>query len=310
MKKRILALLLVLTCVIGILPSATAINSSCETYLEEIDGGMAYIQKSSSKIVAIATNNDKHIISISILYRNNASNVYQWIINDYPYSKFNTNDPSFWNDVIKYAEEKLSQASVVTFSIEEAGRIAPRTVGSSAGADLTADMVAHLGKEYSDKYIQVRRMDDGRNYKLYETMEFDIQKVNTLSWKSGVTLTSVIVNVLSLIAGSTTVGTICSVLGLASTVAEQVLPAGKMNKYGCMALYTRYVTVENNPGQQATATKIISYEGYEDASDNSTGRAHIISDTKLVYYSGNQTEQYYLSGIFEEAYRHYNKLWD
>ena len=51
--------------------------------------------------------------------------------------------------------------------------------------------------------------------------------------------------------------------------------------------------------------KFIYYKGSEDASLNSTGRADIYVDSKEEVYDGNQSEEYFTSGIYDSAYEQY-----
>lgn len=282
-------------------------NSPQDTYWEELVDGDVFVQQTDRKLVAIITSDAEHIVTISIKYVSQPNLVYQWIINDYPVAEFRPDDLSFWNDIIEYAEGKMGAASLVEFSIEEISENDPM-VFSSAGADLAADLEGITGKEYADKYTyQLKRMD-GHDYRLYETMEFNIRQLSTLSWKSGTSIASVLVSIIGVVATGANVALLCSILGIASSVASTVLPAGKVNKYECMVQYIRYVTVDYGSRQYGHAYKIRNFEGYENADTNSTERAYVIPDTELLYYSGSQTEEYFNSGIFDEAYNAYNNI--
>lgn len=311
MKKRIFSLLLAITCLLGVMPvSAYAANDGSETYLDETADGNIFVQKNQDKIVTIATTDVEHIVSISILYSKDIRSkesciVYQWVLNDYP-DPFSPNIPSFWEDVIEYAEARKSEASLIAFALEETEPDEPMAL-SSAGADLASDLQSIVGREYSNKYIEMRRMG-GHDYRLYETLEYNIRKVHTLSWRDGATAVSIVTSTLGLVATNGTVTLICGVLGILSTASQDYLPAGKMNQYECMALYTRYVTVDYGTRQYGHAYKIRNFEGYEEASNNSTGRAHIIPDTELLYYDSNQSAEYFYGGIFDEAYNAYNNI--
>lgn len=284
-----------------------SVNSNQNIHLDEIENGYVFTQKSDDKSVAIITSNTENIIAISIMYTPNSNIIYQWILNDYPVNNFDQNNLSSWHNIISYAEKNLNKASKVEISVDEIDENTPMPF-SSAGADLAKDLVDIVGSEYSDKFTRIKRMD-GNDYRLYETKEFTIRKDRTLSWKSGVTVASILVSIVSVTATAGNVALISSVLGLIGSVASTVLPAGKINRYSCMVLYTRYITVDYGTTQYGHAYKIRNFEGYEDADLNSTGRAHVIPDTEILFYDPNQSEEYFNNGIFDEVYKTYNKLW-
>ena len=78
--------------------------------------------------------------------------------------------------------------------------------------------------------------------------------------------------------------------------------------YNYIAIYTRYITVDYGTVQYGHAYKIRNFDGYEEAALNSTGRAHVIPDTEILYYDANQSEEYFNNGIFNEAYNAYNNI--
>lgn len=311
MKKRILSLFLAITCLLAVVPiSALAANVNPVIYLDEIADGNIFVQKTQEKIVTIGTNDVEHIVSISILYSKDiypkeSCIVYQWVFSDYP-EPFSPNDTSFWEDVIEYAETRKNDASLIPFTLDEAEPNGQMT-RSSAIADLAADLQNRVGREYSGKYIEMRRMG-GHDYRLYETLEYNIHEIDTLVWKKAATLLSIITSTLGLKGTDSTLDVISYVLGLASAVPNQIISPGKVNEYECMALYTRYVTVDYGTRQYGHAYKVRSFKGYENAEDNNTERAYIVPDSEMLYYDLNQSAEYFYGGIFDEAYNEYNNI--
>ena len=73
-------------------------------FIMDIDNGKLFSAESDDKIVAILTNDDLHLIDISISYSPARDEVYHWAISDYPDDEFSYND-SFWTAIITYAEK-------------------------------------------------------------------------------------------------------------------------------------------------------------------------------------------------------------
>ena len=309
--KRFLSLFLALAMSLSLTTSSFAAggvgNNSVETYMEEIADGHLFIQRTDDKLVAIATNDIKHIVNIAIKDTSKSDAVYQWLINDYPVAAFCPDDPSFWNDIIVYAEGKMDEASLAEFSFEEVDENEPMVI-SSAGADLAEDLNSIVGAEYSDRFTGSVRVIEGHVYRLYETMEYYISKVNTFSWGTGITVAAWIVGFLGVAATTITVSRLCGILGLASLAIDGLMPVGKMNKYQCAVTYTRYVTVDSGSRRYGPAFKFRYFDGYEDANFNSRGRAHVIPDSEILRYDMNQSEEFFNSGIFNEAYKAYNNI--
>lgn len=283
------------------------INSPQNICIDEIEDGYVFTEKANDKSVAIITSNLENIIAISIIYISNPNIVHQWIISDYPMDNFSQNSFAAWENIISCAENNLNEASLVEISIDEIDENTPSPLNST-GADLAKDLRGIVGYEYSNRYTNRSRIMDGHTYRLYETMEFSFTKGFTLSWKNGFTIASVLVSIISVAATSANVSLLCGILGIATSIASTVLPAGKVNKYSCMVLYTRYVTVDYGSKQYGHAYKFRIFDGYEDADLNSTGRAHVFPNTKDPMYDANQSEEYFNNGIFNEAYNAYNNI--
>ncbi len=97
---------------------------------------------------------------------------------------------------------------------------------------------------------------------------------------------------------------ICNILGIVFEGIDQVMKdAGAAYEYRCLAYYTRYVTVDSGSIQYSEANKSVVYKGNENASLDSTERAHIIAESKTVEYY--PYEDYYNNGIFDAAYEAY-----
>lgn len=280
-------------------------NSLPNTYTEKLEDGDIFIQQSDWQTVVILTSDKDHIINIAIKYFDTPDMVYQWVFDNYPISSFFPDDFSFWTNVIEYAEGKKDEASVVSFTESDVNQPITR---SSAGADLQAGMISDLGQPYTGRF-KTSKIIEGHTYRIYETMEFIIRQVKVLTWNDAITVAGFIAGFIGLGPTTKLVSNICTIFGLATTAATAVIPAGKMNKYSCMAQYTRYVTIDNSERDYSYAYKFVSYDGGENASDNDVGRAQILFDTKDTYYG--MTEEFYndYDLLFDDAYRTYNNIW-
>lgn len=69
-------------------------------FIMDIDNGKLFSAESDDKIVAILTNDDLHLIDISISYP----------VDEFSYSN------SFWNSVIAYAENHFEDSDLVLFT--------------------------------------------------------------------------------------------------------------------------------------------------------------------------------------------------
>lgn len=86
-----------------------------EPFVMDIDNGKLFSAASEDKTVAILTNDDLHLIDISISYDPACDEVYHWAISDYPVDEFSYSD-SFWNSVIAYAENHFEDSDLVLFT--------------------------------------------------------------------------------------------------------------------------------------------------------------------------------------------------
>ena len=108
---------------------------------------------------------------------------------------------------------------MVEISIDEIDENTPSPL-SSAGADLAKDLRGIVGNEYSNKYTNRSKIMDGHTYRLYETMEFSISKCNTLSWKSGTTIASILAGIISVAPIPANVATFCGIMSIVGSVAS------------------------------------------------------------------------------------------
>ena len=311
--RKSIAALLAMTMLVAMMLAVSASDSSGgfpntpqDVYVEAVEGGNLFAQNTDDcDTIGIVTNDAEHTISISIVYSGQSNVVYQWSIKDYPVREFSPDDLDFWNDIILYAEDKMDQAERfdVPFTVTTEDDPMP---SSSANADLMEDLEDIVGIPYDNKYTYQSRRMDGHDYKLYESMSFNIKFIGSSTIAEGLSVTSYLASVLSIVATAPNVALVAGVLGLALALGSDLMPAGKTNKYSCMVLYHRYVTVDGGSYHYADAYKIRSFSGLEDANPNSRGRAHVFPDTEELYYDLNQSAEFFNSGIFDAAYREYN----
>lgn len=304
--KKFISLLLTVCMLVSM--SSTAVDadtsttaSAPTTSVSSIDGGHMYIAIRSDANIAILTNDEDHLIDISISYLSLPNTVYQWTITDYPESTFSTAD-SFWSDVIAYAENRMANANIVTFtevSYDEPIEL-PQT-RSSAGADLLEDLESFLetGEYFGDEVYSTTYQ--GQDFRILESMDFRILTNGSKSWSTTISVSSLIVSVLGLAATSTLVGTICSVFGVTLSAAS-LIPPGKINKYICRAMNYRYVSINGSEYAYSMADKFIDYNGYENADNNSSERAYADSGSKSISYVPSATYFYSYTEQIHDAY--------
>lgn len=89
-------------------------NKHFSVILATVTGGIAALFTFYTAL-AILTNDDLHLIDISISYDPACDEVYHWAISDYPVDEFSYSD-SFWNSVIAYAENHFEDSDLVLFT--------------------------------------------------------------------------------------------------------------------------------------------------------------------------------------------------
>lgn len=278
----------------------TAPNNLSNIYVEDIENGTAYLAQTEDITVTILTDTQEDSISISLSYTSAPDIVYQWVFDNYSLPLSTANEPSFISSVIDYAENRKDAAEIIHFTYEEAEEALTRR--SSANADLIEDLIDLLGEdEYGETLIE-QKFVDGNRLSLYESLQFNIEELNTLSWDDAITVASFITGIVGIATTGGTVSLVCGIFGIGSSVATALIPEGSATRYGCTALYSRTAAV--NGDEKAWAYKVISYDGYEDNDRNSRGRAHILPDTGFSYYDP-KNEYLFEEGLLDEAYDRY-----
>ena len=115
--NRLLSFVLSCAMVMILCIPAFAINllTDEQPFVMDIDNGKLFSAASEDKTVAILTNDDLHLIDISISYDPACDEVYHWAIRDYPADEFSYSD-SFWISVIAYAENHFEDSELVLFT--------------------------------------------------------------------------------------------------------------------------------------------------------------------------------------------------
>lgn len=309
--KRFISIILSIAIILSI--SATAFAAETETTaantaVVDIDGGSLYTSEESDKKVAILTNDEKHLLDISICYPSAPNTVYQWTITDYPISTFTPSNTQFWSDVINYAEDQMSAANIVYFTevtYEEPVEL-PQT-RSSAGADLLEELEELIGTgEYFDDVIHSTTYQ-GQRYRILESMDFRILTDGSKSWATTISVSSLIVSVLGLVASTTLVGAICGAFGVALSAASLLSP-GTINKYICLADIYRYVSINGSAYPYNMTDKFFEYRAYENASNDSTERARIDTGSEDEYYTEGENYFYSLDSQILDAYEVFSRI--
>lgn len=273
--------------------SATAFASEAKTAptnsaVVDISGGSLYTSEENDKKVAILTNNENHLLDVSICYLSMPNTVYQWTITDYPIPTFTPSNSQFWYDIISYVENQMSTANIVHFTeVTYEKPIELSQTRSSAGADLLSQLEELIGvSEYSDDVIHSITYQ-GQRYRILESMDFRILTDGSKSWTTTIQVSSLIASVLGLVASSTLITAICGAFGVAAS-AYSMLPAGTINKYLCVADVCRHVSINGSAYPYNMTDKYFEYKGYENANNNSHERAYIDDGSLNEYYTDDE----------------------
>lgn len=230
-------------------------------FIMDIDNGKLFSAESDDKIVAILTNDDLHLIDISISYSPARDEVYHWAISDYPDDEFSYND-SFWTAIITYAENHLEDSNLVLFTTTVYD--APDSsidMCASANGDLRDQLVNLLGTDIYPSKERHRESYQGVTFTVYEQLTFDIRSVQNVSWSTSITVASLIVGYLGKVVKEPLVVTICSVFGVVLDAASY-LPAGKsLNRYSCAGLYSHYTQASGSSKVYNRTYRYVYYEG-------------------------------------------------
>ena len=273
--------------------SATAYATEADTaYITsavvDISGGNLYTSEENDKRVAILTNDENHLLDVSICYLSAPNTVYQWTITDYPISTFTPSNPQFWYNIVDYVEDQMSDANIVYFTevtYEEPIEL-PQT-RSSAGSDLLDELEELMGLgEYSDTVVHSITYQ-GQRYRILEYMDFRILTDGSKSWANAIQVSSLIVTVLGLVASSTLITAICCAFGVVAS-ASSLLPAGTINKYLCVADVCRWVSINGSAYPYNITDKYFEYKGYENASNDSREKAYIDDGSLSEYFTDDE----------------------
>lgn len=272
-------------------------------FIMDIDNGKLFSAESDDKIVAILTNDDLHLIDISISYSPARDEVYHWAISDYPDDEFSYND-SFWTAIITYAENHLEDSNLVLFTTTVYD--APDSsidMCASANRDLRDQLVNLLGTDIYPSKERHRESYQGVTFTVYEQLTFDIRSVQNVSWSTPITVASLIVGYLGKVVKEPLVVTICSVFGVVLDAASY-LPAGKsLNRYRCAGLYSHYTQASGSSKVYNRTYRYVYYEGYEEV--DGYLRAQIDSSSKTVEFDKGQSYYYDYPLQVQDAYQSY-----
>lgn len=258
------------------------INSSI-TNVDEIDNGHIFVLNSGVKKVVILTKDDDQLITISIKYSNKPNTVYEWIFTDYPVTNFSPNNNMFWNDIIIYAEDRMSDAKVIKF---KSHRASSNSIGGSSGRDLRSNLKELIKTDEYDGILKHTSIIDGNVFQIYESMDF------RLSIKGN--------QVLNNIKHLTT--------AIFSIFNETYQQKKHMIRYNCLASNYRYIRVNGSGYVYNITDKFIHYTGYEDKDLNSCERAYIDKNSGEIEYSHSEAYFNSYSSQIKDAYNMFKKV--
>ena len=315
LAKKIFSIILVVTLLLSSSYSANAASIASKendttimNYIEEIEDGKMYIEHCTNKNIVILTNEKEHLIDISIKYSEEPNKVYAWSITTDSLESSASQNVSFWNDVIEYAENHIDIADIVYFenvTYKEPIEINPHS-RLSAVADMYEDLANLIGDdEYTDA-LRYTKYTGSDVYRIKESLTFRYSLTGYQKWSKSISIASLITSILGESVTDARVKTLCTVFNIAVAAAGALVPAGKINKYICKADYSRYVTVNGSKYVYNITDKFIEYTGYENATG--AGRASLDTQTKDTYYS--HSSSYFSSYIdqYEDAYEMYKKI--
>lgn len=274
----------------------------------DISGGNLYTSEEGGKRVAILTNDENHLLDVSICYLSAPNTVYQWTITDYPISTFTPSNPQFWYNIVDYVEDQMSDANIVYFTevtYEEPIEL-PQT-RSSAGSALLNQLEELMGLgEYSDTVVH-NITYQGQRYRILEYMDFRILNDGSKSWSNTIQVSSLIVSVLGIVYSLSVLSAICSAFGVAINAYSE-LSAGTINKYICLADVCRWVSINGSTYPYNITDKYFEYRAYEDADLNSRRGAYIDTGSKAEYYTDDEAYFYSNDSQIMDAYVAFSRI--
>lgn len=311
--KKVVALILCFVMVFSASSVAFAVEPVDQEHNEvlmDIQGGKLYAVADGLKTVAILTNDEEHLLDVSITYSDQPKTSYQWVLTDYP-ETFDYTQASFWSGVIENVNSRLSEANV--YHITETVCDEPvetYSLDSSTGADFKEQMEDLLGTaEYYDRQKYMTSYQ-GKSFRVYDNMQFRIENKTLKSWRSAMPVSSLITGILGLAITQPLIAAICGTLSIVASAATMLPDTGGIYTYRCRAMNYRYVTMEMGTYPYNVTDKYIDYKGFEDADLNSTARAYIAKDAPEVSYT--VSEEYfdnYLQQV-KDAYAMYQQTGD
>lgn len=177
---------------------------------------------------------------------------------------------------------------------------------SSAGADLINGMEKELGAKYTNRLLHTTTFKSNK-YRVYQSLDFRVNAKGSTSWGKAMTVTSLITGVLGLTATTALVKAICGVFGIAAS-AGSIIPAGKLNKYDCIGMEYRTVTINGSKYVYNSTDKFTSYKGYENASNSSKERAYIDTSSKKIDYLEGKTYYNSYTSQINDAYIMFQRI--
>lgn len=300
--KKILSFILCFAMILSITAPAfaTEVSSESDSFMVmDIDGGNLYNSVTEEKVVTILTEDERHMIDISIKYPEQPDTVYHWAITDYPEDSFQPTSQAFWDQIVAYAEERLDAADMIHFTevVYDEPIEVPQT-RSSAVADLEDSLAEALDVEQYYKKIRYYKPYQGQDFEVYEDMDFRIFKDRSKSWTVELTVSAIITGVIGLaVAPASLIATLCGVYGLAVS-AFSLIPPGSMDIYVCQAMCYRYVTVNNSNYHYNITYKVTSLKGYDDTTSGNTNRAYVDPKEIEVEYAHGES---YFNDYYEQV---------
>lgn len=262
---------------------------------------MKYVESDSYGLtVTVDEINDS--VELNYVIKPDFNTVYQWILEDVQHSEINEKSIE---EYAKYCLTNLDTARVIQF--EESTNNSEIELYSSAGADLTSDLVNELGNEY-DKQLYSHYLY-GHQFYVRENMMYSITYKGNKKWSGAISISSLATTLLGIAYPTSKLITALSIVFAVEPIANAIInpnPSG-INIYNCQAIYVKYINIDSDKSYNNTY-KVLEYQGYEDASLNSPGRAAVDFSSKEVYYQ--DSESYYNDQFaqIDDAYANYNRL--
>lgn len=287
--------------------ASKAENTEAEIEILTLDDGSIYTRKASTQNVVVTIPSNSSQIEIDFSFTSNPDKVYQFYTSyDHDLSLANATSED-WSFILALCQSSLSSAKQIDFSVEDVTYEEPIDISrtrSSVAADLIEGLIELQGKEY-EKLVVHSTTYQGQNIKVYQMKVHRIYEAGYKRWSTGedlITLGAFITGVLGLTATATVLGVFSIVFGVLPSAASKISGSGRVDKYKCDTIYSRYTTVNNSKYVYTMTDEVYEYMGYDDNDIASTARAAIdSSDCTHFYYD---SEAYYnsFSAQVQDAY--------